>query len=201
VTPGTYYWQADRVCVGCPSSDYEVLGVRSLTVRAPIEPALHVQAKAFSGYPVIVALDAAGVPEGAKIAVEMARGAGWRELARAGVLAGKAEAVVVLPRGRQRLRVHSTIGDQESVSEPRTITVAAARGWKTSARDDGSYTDRAHGNRLSLNVARRGRRVPQLPDPRADAVRRSHARPEPLHHRLAPVKKAKVAPDGRFYAS
>jgi hypothetical protein len=174
--------------------------VRGFIVRAPISLALHAQAKAFTGFPVIVALDAAGVADKAKVAVERARGNGWRKLADAGVFAGKAEAVVVLPRGRQRLRVHATVGDQDSTSETKTITVVAARGWTTSRRDDGAYRGSADGNALTLSVAGGGREIRRF----QTHVQTLCVGPTPDQNHfiigLAPVKRAKVAPDGRFYA-
>jgi hypothetical protein len=199
VTPGTYYWQAGRICTGC-ASGYETSAVRSFTVRAPVALKLAAQARAYGGYPVIVALDATGIPDDARVAVELARGGGWRRIAEATVFQARAEAVVTLPRGRQRLRAHALVGDQDATSQSKTITVARAGGWRTSHRDDGRYRGRADASRVELRVVRSGREVRAF----QTHVQTLCVGPTVAQNHfiigLAPVARAKVAPDGRFYA-
>jgi hypothetical protein len=199
VTPGTYYWQAGRICTGCDGG-YEMSAVRSFTVRAPIALKLAAQAKAYGGYPVIVALNATGVPDDARVALELARGGGWRRIGDTTVFRARAETVVMLPRGRQRLRAHAIVGDQDATSQSQTITVAPARGWRTSHRDDGRYRGRSDASPVALRVARGGREVRAF----QTHVQTLCIGPTVAQNHfiigLAPVARAKVAPDGRFYA-
>lgn len=110
-TPGTYYWQVSRFCTGCPSN-YETSPVRSFRVRTTFDLALKVQKRAFPGYSVILDLRAGGVPDDAKVIVQPRAGKRWRKIASAGVFSESAEAVVVLPSGRQRLRLRAKVGDE-----------------------------------------------------------------------------------------
>jgi hypothetical protein len=94
----------------------------------------------------------------------------------------------------------ATKPDRDSTSETKTITVVAARGWMTSRRDDGAYRGSADGNALTLSVAGGGREIRRF----QTHVQTLCVGPTPDQNHvisgLAPVKRAKVAPDGRFYA-
>lgn len=198
-TPGTYYWQAYRFCTGCPSN-YETSPVRRFVVRAAFDLRLKVQKRAYTGYPVILGLRAGGVPDDARVVVQRRAGRRWRKIASAGVFSESAEAVVVLPPGLQRLRLRAKVGDETGLSSTRTVRVSRARSWSTTRADDGRYTGRAEGAEISLSVTQGGR---VLRDFRS-TVTALCIGPTVEQNRIAvlvaPVRKARIAPDGRFFA-
>ena len=95
-----------------------------------------------------------------------------------------------------RLRWRVTRGKQTDVSPDATVRVTRASGWTTSGRDDGSYKS-AKGD-VTFSVAGRGRTIRKFNanltafcvGPTIDTNRVIAA--------VAPVPRAKVAPDGRF---
>jgi hypothetical protein len=181
VTPGVYYWQAYRVCTGCPSG-YETSGVRRFTLLAHFWLQMHVQRRAYAGYPVIVSVDAHNLPDGIKVSI----GNHDHLIAQAAVLQEKAEAVIKLRRGRASLMARVEFGTQGTLTEPIRVTVARPQRWTTSHRDAGRYG--------AFRVARHGREI-----------RDFHATVDMLcagriQTGLAAVKRARIAPDGRFYA-
>jgi hypothetical protein len=195
--PGTYYWQADRLCTGCPSG-YETSAVRRFDVRATLKLRLKAPRRAYGGYPILASVGAAGVPDGGKVAVQRRAGRKWKRVASATVLHERGSVVFKLPRGRARLRLKAVVGTQSAVSPARLVKVVRASGW-TTTHDVGSYRGKAEGARLDLKVAAGGRQIrdfdtevtmfcvgPTIPD--------NH-----LMIGVAPVKRARVAPDGRFY--
>jgi hypothetical protein len=198
VTPGTYYWQADRVCTGCPSG-FETSPVRSFAVHATLGLRFAVPKRAFGGYPIIATVRAAGVPDGGRVTVQRRAGRRWKRVAVAEVRDEKGSVVFTLPTGRRRVRLKATVGAQTGTSPVRTVKVARARGWSTTG-DVGHYRGKADGARLDLDVAGGGRQIRDF----KTEVSMFCVGPTPDQNRIligiAPVKRAKVAPDGRFYA-
>jgi hypothetical protein len=79
------------------------------------------------------------------------------------------------------------------------VKVVAARNW-TTTHDNGDYRGKAEGADLKLKVAARGR---QLRDFDTEVTMFCVGPTIPDNHLMigiAPVKRAKIAPDGRFYA-
>jgi len=101
-TPGTYHWQVWRLCVGC-AGGYEVGPVQAFTIRSPAVPRVGT-ARAFAGYPVVLPLRLAGVPDGTAVAVQRRAGARYVTVGTATALGGRGEAVVTLPKGRVAVR-------------------------------------------------------------------------------------------------
>ena len=199
VTPGTYYWQADRICTGCPTG-YEQSPVWNFTVRVELDLALSVQKKGYAGYPIVATLKARGVPSGAKVTVERRAGRSWKRATSARVFGERGYVVLALPRGRQRVRLKATVGTETVASPERVIRIVRPAHWTTSRRDDGSYRGQAESKPVALKVAAAGRQI------RKFAAQVSTFCPGPTPDQntfliaLAPIKRAKVAPDGRFYA-
>jgi hypothetical protein len=75
-TPGTYYWQASRLCGGC-AGGYEVSEVRRLVIRADATLSVRPAGPAFAGYPVAVPLRLTGVPDGASVTLQRRAGSRW----------------------------------------------------------------------------------------------------------------------------
>lgn len=198
-TPGTYFWQVYRLCGGCETGS-ETGPVRSFKLRGDIKLALKVQSRAFTGYPVVGALRLAGLPDDAPVAVQRRVGKVWRTVLRTTASDGSGEAILVLPRGRQRLRVQAQVGNQRATSPVRVVRVERARGWKTSRADDGAYRGRGEGRGVRFRIAGRGRRL------RAFSATVATFCPGPTVEQnrflvgVAPLPRARIAPDGRFLA-
>ena len=199
-TPGTYYWQVWRICTGC-DGDYEVGPVRRLTLRSPVAPRLKAPGRAYAGYAFFVTAQAAGAPDGTTAVVQRRSGSRWRSAGSATVLGGEAEAAIVLPRGDQQIRVGLAIGDQQVTSAVRRVKVRRARSWSTKPRDAGRYTGKAGARSVRLKVTGRGR---QLRDFRAYVPMLCPgvtAGQFTTQIGTAIVRRAKIAPDGRFVAA
>ncbi len=193
--PGTVYWQVFRSC-SCEGG-YETGPVRSFVIRAGASQLrVAVQDRAYAGYPIAIGLRAPGVPNGSPAVLERASANGFKTLFSGKVSAAKAETIASLPVGRVRLRWRVTRGDQTDVSPLATVRVTRASGWTTTGRDDGSYRS-AKGD-VTFSVAGRGRTIRKFNanltafcvGPTIDTNR--------LIAAVAPVPRAKVAPDGRF---
>ena len=155
---------------------------------------LDVPQRAYAGYPVLVPIQAAGVPNGTTAAVERRDGTAWRQVTTVRVSRERGEAVLQLPRGAHALRV-SVAGE---TSPERTLRVLAARDWSTSRRDDGAYAGRRPN--VELGVRRGGREIRGF---RA-TVSTFCVGPTIADNRVfigtAPLRRARIAPDGGFYA-
>jgi hypothetical protein len=194
VKPGRIYWQAARQCEGC-ATGYETSAVRSFVVHTTLDLGLTAPKRAFRGYPVIASVHAGGVPDGGKVTVQRRAGKKWKNVASTSVSRERGRVVFKLPQGRVRLRLKATGG----TSPARTVKVVAARGW-TTTHDVGSYRGKAEGADLTLKVAGGGRR---LRDFNTEVTMFCVGPTIPDNHFLigvAPVKRAKIAPDGRVYA-
>lgn len=190
--PGTYYWQVWRLCTGCQAG-YEVGPVRTLVVRSPIKPMLTLPGTAYVGYAFSATVAVPGAPDGTTITFERrTTEGGWTSAASATVVAGRAEALVTLRRGRQALRVSLLLGDQTIVSEPSAVAVTAAKRW-TTEHADGTYKGRRG---VAFKVAKHGR---QLRDFRASVAMTCPA--EPPRTGTVRFKRVKIAPDGSFVAA
>jgi hypothetical protein len=192
-TPGTYYWQVWRICTGCPTS-YEAGPVRTLTLASPVQPKLSLPRKAYAGYGFFATADVTGAPDGTEVVVERKVGSSWKRAGAGIALGGKAEIVVVVPRGKPALRASLAIGSQAIEGDAKSLTVAAARKWSTSARSNGAYT----GKSVKLKIARGGREVRDF---RAFVpMTCPGVTPGQFTTQVgtAAVKKAKIAPDGSF---
>jgi hypothetical protein len=200
-TPGTYYWQVYRICVGCPGS-YEVGPVRSFTLRSLVAPALTVPQKAYDGYPFLVSIALAGAPDGTQAIVERKNGAGWLKLATASAAGGKAEAVVTLARGDRQLRATVRIGSQSTSGQPKHVDVKRARNWSTSARANGRYEGTGSGLKsISFRIAAKGRELRDLDAKVPMLCPGIQAGQFTTQIGTAKLRKARIAPDGRFVAA
>jgi hypothetical protein len=153
--PGTYWWQVWRQCTGC-TGGYEVGPVRRLVLRTPGRPSVQPPARAYAGYLVAIGLRLRGVADGARATLQRRVGGRWKAVGSDGLLGGKGEVVVALPRGRQRLRASVRSGDETLVGAERSLVVETARDWRTGSDDDGVYRGRLS---TRLEVAGDGRTV------------------------------------------
>lgn len=199
--PGTYFWQAWRSCTGC-ASGYETGPVRRFTIRATdLRIGLKVQARGYQGYPVLASLRLGGVPDGSRAVVQRRVGRTWRRVAGASAFRERALAVLRrLPRGRQRLRVVAQLGAQRSASPERVVRVGRARRWST-ARDSGRYVASGGGTIARLRVTSRGREIRNFWAELAVTCFGETISENRLVPAVAPLKRVRIAPDGRFYAN
>jgi hypothetical protein len=189
VKPGTVYWQAARLCEGC-AAGYETSAVRRFIVRVHLL-GLTVPKRAYRGYPVIASVRAGGMPDGGKVTVQRRAGTKWKAVASTKVRNERGRVVFTLPQGRVRLRLKATGG----TSHVRAVKVVAPRGW-TTTHDVGSY----HDQDTKLTIAAGGRQIRNF---KATVSMFCVGPTIPDNHIMigfAPVKRAKIAPDGRFYS-
>lgn len=125
-TPGTYYWQVYRLCLGCPQRLDEVGPVRTLTLVSAAKPTLKLPGKVYANYPFIATVGGQGVPNFSTVTVERANGSSWTKVGADTIASGTAEVTLKLPKGAQKLRVSVTIGSQTVTSAEVTKTVSAA---------------------------------------------------------------------------
>ena len=177
--------------------------MRRLELRSAAKPAVRSPGKVYAGFGVIVPLALEGVPDGTTVRVLRRVGRGARKVGSATALGGRGEASVTLPRGKQTLLVDVRLGNESVVSLPRVVTVRRPGAWKTGPQaDDGSYAGRGRGLRsVGFRIAGGGRtlksfdaKVPLLcPGIVAGQFTTQIA--------TAVVKRARIAPDGRFVAA
>jgi hypothetical protein len=190
VKPATFYWQAARLCEGC-ASGYETSAVRSFVVHADLHLGLTVPKRAYRGYPVIASIRAGGVPDGGKVTVQRRVGKKWKKVASTTISRERGKVVFKLPGGVARLRLKAVGG----TSHARVVKVVAARNW-TTTHDVGAYQDK----NTKLTIAAAGR---QVRDFKATVSMFCVGPTIPDNHIMigfAPVKRAKIAPDGHFYS-
>jgi hypothetical protein len=199
-TPGTYYWQVWRLCVGCAGS-YEVGPVRRLTLSSPVKPVLSLPRRAYADYGFFASIAAAGAPDGTALVVERQVGSSWKRAGAGTVLGGRAEAVLVLPRGKHQLRATLTIGSQTLTSDARGLTAAAARKWTTGKASDGSYRGRAGSRSVTFKIVRHGRELRGFKAFVPMTCPGVTAGQFTTQIGTAALKKAKIAPDGSFVAA
>jgi hypothetical protein len=201
-TPGTYYWQVWRICTGCAGS-YEVGPILHFTIKSPAQMAVRspAPARAFAGYPIAFPLTLSGVPDGTKVRLERKAGAAWKTVGTATALGEKGEAIAVLPKGTQRLRLTAVIGDETVTSSERQVAVRAAKGWLTDADDAGRYTGKAGSRSVKLTVSPNGRELRQFSA--FVAMLCPGITPGTFTTQIgtALVPKARLDPDGRFIAA
>jgi hypothetical protein len=197
-TPGTYYWQPYRICTDCPLG-YEVGPTRRLVVRANGSAKLRPPGRVFAGYPFALAISLPGVPNFAPVRIERKAGRKWKRVATTSALSEKAEAVVVLKRGRHTLRVVATVGADVVTSAGKRITVRRPAGWKTSGKDDGSY--RGQAPTVKFKVTGGGRTIKGFSA--SVAMLCPGVQPGQFTTEIgtAAVRKIKIAPDGSFLAA
>lgn len=80
------------------------------------------------------------------------------------------------------------------------MRVSPARGWSTTRADDGRYSGRAEGSKVTLRVAQGGRLIRDF----SATVTALCIGPTVKQNRIAVLvtllRKARIAPDGRFFA-
>ena len=202
-TPGTYYWQASRLCGGC-AGGYEVSEVRRLAIRADAALSVRSAGAAFAGYPVAVPLRLAGVPDGASVTLQRRAGSRWTALGTGRASNERGEVIATLPAGVQSLRASVRLGTQTVTSPVRTLRVRPAAAPRvTTGRDDGAWTGASPSVRFRVTGGGRtitGFRAsvtmvcPQvgLPGGQGQVTTRAG---------FAVVSRARIAPDGRFIAA
>lgn len=199
-TPGTYYWQAYRICVGC-AGDYEVTEVRAVTVGRQVALRLP-RPTLFAGYPAVVTVAVEGLPAGTVVDVQQRTGGTWRTLGAAPVVGDRAEPVVVAPSRAMRLRAVASLGADAYASPEVALTPRPDRGRATTAADDGAYAGPGVAA-ARLRVAGAGRRIRGL-TVRVTMVCPVVTPPGSIGGQIttragvAIVGDARIAPDGRF---
>ena len=202
VTPGTYYWQAWRLCLDCPGS-YETTPVRSFRLTAAgsaVKLGLTPPARAYKGYPFVAGLRADGIT--GDVALQVKGKGAWRGVGR--IPAGPQQDVAVsLPRslkpGRYRIRAAAAVGTETLTSPARRLRLRKAKGWTTSKRQDGAWSGTAGKLPVAFRVSGGGRTV------KAGRFQLTLLCPTPgmvnpftIQIADAPLTRARIAPDGSF---
>lgn len=202
-TPGTYYWQASRLCGGC-AGGYESSEVRELVIRADATLAVRPAGQVFAGYPVAVPLRLVGVPDGAVVTLQRKAGKRWRSLGTGRASKDRGEVIATLPVGVQSLRASARLGTQDLTSPVATLRVRPAGAPRVTSRaDDGAWGGSTPS--VSFRVAGGGRTLtglkvgvtmlcPQVGLPGGQGQLTTQAG-------VAAIRSARIAPDGRFIAS
>ncbi len=195
-TPGTYFWQVWRVCVGCPTG-YEAGPVRRLVLRSTARPRLTVPARVYAGFPVIATVTAAGLPDGTPVTVQRRRGGAWVRVGSGTVLSGRAEPTVTLPRGAQRLRVTAVSGSETVVSAEVARAVRGS-GGRTTRVTAGRYRGVAGNGAGSVRFRVEGRTIRGFTATVTMLCPGVTAGQLTTQAGVAPVARIRLAPDGSF---
>jgi hypothetical protein len=169
--------------------------VRSFVVPIQAGVVLAVQKRGYVGYPLTFSIRTQGLEDGAPVVIERRAGGRWARVTGGTVRKNRAGMLGLLPKGNQNLRVTAQIGDQRFVCASRTVRVEKARRW-TTARDTGRYSGTPE---AAFRITRGGR---ELRDFRASVVTYCITNTGiggTTLEGLAPVPRATIAPDGRFY--
>ena len=205
-TPGTYYWQATRICTGC-SGGYETGPVRSFTLTlagAGIKLKVKAPAKPYAGFPTVVTVKAKGLGTGALVSVEGKVGSRWKSLGK-GTVVGKAASVVVKPTTKvSALRAVFTSGESVT-SKPVPVAPRVARSWPQAGSWSGDWKGDVSVSGQEQQTASftvRGGRPPTLRDGRFRTVLLcpTPGQTSPFTIQVVDVTtpKVKLDPDGRF---
>jgi hypothetical protein len=205
VTPGTYFWQAWRLCLDCPGG-YEVSAIRSLRVTAAGSGAgvsIKPPARAYRGFAFVVSVATPGIAAGTPVTLQARRGARWVKVATAAATTAASDVALELPgsfkAGNVVLRATARVGTETLTSRARTLSLRKAKGWSTSGRQDGAWSGKAQNLPVRFRVSGDGRTVKAgrfrilLLCPTPGMV-------DPFTTQLAdaPLTKARIAPDGTF---
>lgn len=152
VTPGTYYWQAHRLCVDCVNA-YEVGPVHrfAITLAGPgVTARLAVPPTAYAGYPVLATVTAPKLPAGVTVVVQARRSGAWRRVGAGTIIGGVAKVPTLLRRGDGRLRASVQAGAGRTIrSAIRSVSVVSARTWPSGPTWVGAW----HGSQPSGSSA------------------------------------------------
>ncbi len=205
VTPGTYYWQAWRLCLDCPGG-YEVSAIRSLRVTAAGSGAgvsIKPPARAYRGFPFVVSVSTPGIAAGTGVALQARRGGRWAKVATAQAGTAATDVALELPAGFKAgnvvLRATARVGAETLTSRTRSLSLRKARRWSTSGRQNGAWSGKAQNLPVRFRVSGNGRSVKAgrfqilLLCPTPGMV-------NPFTTQLAdaPLPSARIAPDGAF---
>jgi hypothetical protein len=198
ITPGVVYWQAWRLCLGCPGG-YETSAVRSMRLTTA-GSGLRVTARwprtAYAGFPFHVSVETSGIAAGTAVELQARRGARWRRIGSINLGADAGDGPTLLARGTHRVRAVVRLGSEEIASGTKKLKVRRAGGWKTSRRHDGVWRDRGV---VKFRVGGGGRVISDgrfqlsllCPTP-------GMASPFTTMIADAPLSRARIAPDGSF---
>lgn len=141
-TPGTYYWQAHRLCSDCVGG-YEVGPISRFTVTLAgpgVTLGLTAPKRAYAGYPFMSTVGAAKLPNGVRVVIQTKRAGVWRKVGAGTVLKGVAKAPTTLRIGDRGLRATVNAGGGRSIrSTVRAIAVVKAVSWTSGTRWVGGW--------------------------------------------------------------
>ena len=141
-TPGTYYWQAHRLCLDCVGG-YEVGPISRFTVTLAgpgVTVGLTAPKRAYATYPFISTIAAAKLPNGVRVVIQTKRNGVWRRVGTGTVLQGVAKAPTTLRLGDRGLRATVNAGGGRTIrSTVRAISVVRAVSWPSGARWVGGW--------------------------------------------------------------
>jgi hypothetical protein len=209
-TPGTYYWQAFRICTGCPGG-YESGPVQSFTLTlagSSVGLTLKAPGQVYRGYAAVAMLTTTGLATGQPVSVQGRSAGGWKTVGRGTVTADQAVVPFKAPKGTTSLRaVYAASATEVVASAERSVKVLEPKKWpkaktwagkwkgsvSVSSQDDSTASFKVAGN---PSVLRKGtfRLTLLCPNP---------VGPSPTTIQIADaiVPRAPVAPDGSFVAT
>lgn len=194
VTPGKVYWRLDRSCYCSPSQEYESSPTYTFTLRAPkVFLRNRIQKRAYAGYAFTAHLRT-DAPDGTRALLMLHRRGDVQIGEATSVHDGRAQVDVKLPRGPHRLLWRLDRGDVITLGPIAKVDVRRARTWSTGARDDGRYKD----ENVAFRVARRGRQIRDFKASLTAFCVGPTLEDNRLVTTFAAVKRARIAPDGRF---
>ena len=202
-TPGTYYWQAWRLCLDCPG-DYETRPVRSFRLTAAgsaaklaVKPPARATAASRSRR-----AHHHGIDNDADVAVQVRRkGAGARSPRppRTAAPPTSRSASPAGQGGEGPLRATASVGSETLTSHERGSGCARRRVGRRPAEQDGKWTGKAKGLPVAFRVSGGGRTI------KAGRFQLTLLCPTPgmvspftIQIADAPLARARIAPDGSF---
>ncbi len=208
-TPGTYYWQAWRLCTSC-TGGYEVGPVVRFTVTATgssLGLALSAPARGYGGYRIMGKVTGSGLQTGTAVSIEVRNGSNWRTAGGGTLAANVADAPIALKVGDTRMRAVATLGSERVMSPEVPVTVVAAKRWPSGASWVGAWkgsskTTGSTPRTVSFRVTNGGR---TLKSAKVQVVMLCPTpgliSPFTIQLGTGIVPSTKIAPDGRFVGS
>lgn len=155
-TPGTYYWQAHRLCGDC-GGGYEVGPISRFTVTLAgpgVTLGLTAPKRAYATYPFMSTIAAAKLPNGVRVVIQTKRNGVWRRIGTGTVLQGVAKAPTTLKLGDRGLRATVNAGGGRTIrSTVRAIAVVRAVSWPSGARWVGGWIGSQTSGSSAANVS------------------------------------------------
>lgn len=208
-TPGTYYWQASRLCTSCVGS-YEVGPVVRFAVTtagSSLGLNLSAPARGYGGYRILGKVTGSGLATGTSVSIEVKNGTTWRAAGGGTLATNVADTPIALKLGDTRMRAVATLGSERVTSPEVPVTVAAAKRWPSGPTWMGTWKGSAKASgstprTVSFRVTSGGR-IMKSAKVQVVMLCPTPGLISPFTIQLGTgiVPTTKIAPDGRFVGS